>query len=124
MGFQIRMFFLKKIKVFLFDLLSFNTSQARVINFLLIFLVAFLVPTNKLQYLPVRSIWKEVFNVEPYSVGLTRAMSRLFHGDFIGAWNFNKLAYPVLAVMLFLFITSLVESIKYYKKTGKIYPEI
>ncbi len=113
----------RKIKSFLFDLLSFNTPQARVINFTLIFLIAALVPTDKLHYLPVRSIWKDFFHVEPYSVGLTRAMSRLFHGDLIGAWNFNKLVFPVLVVMLFLLIINLIKSIKYYKNNGKIYPE-
>lgn len=110
------------IKHFLFDLLSFNTPQARVINFSLIFLLAALVPTDKLHYLPVRSIWKEVFHIEPYSVGLTRAMSRLFHGDLTGAWNFNKLVFPVFLVMSFLLVINLIKSIKYYKETGKIYP--
>lgn len=114
----------QKIKHFLFDLVSFNTPQARVINFILIFLTAALVPTDKLHYLPVRSIWKEVFHIEPYSVGLTRAMSRLFHGDLVGAWNFNKLVFPVFAVMLLLLIHNFVKSIKYYQKTGKIYPPL
>ena len=114
----------QKIKHFLFDLLSFNTPQARVINFILIFLIAVLVPTDKLHYLPVRSIWKEVFNLELYSVGLTRAMSRLFHGDLIGAWNFNKLVFPVFVVILFLLIHNAFKSIKYYQKTGKIYPPL
>ena len=91
--------------------------------FVLIFLIAALVPTDKLQYLPVRSIYKEIFHVEPYSVGLTRAMSRLFHGDVIGAWNFNKLVFPVFLVMLFLLISNLIKSWRYYQKTGKIYPK-
>jgi|SRR3989344_1410966 len=118
------MFSLKKTKYFLFDLLSFNTPQARVINITLIFLIAALVPTDKLHYLPVRSVWKDVFHIELYSVGLTRAMSRLFHGDLIGAWNFNKLVFPVLAVMLSLLVLNLIKSIKFYKKTGKIYPKL
>lgn len=113
---------IRKLKSFLLDLISFNTPQARVINFTLIFLIAALVPTDKLHYLPVRSIWKEVFHIEPYSVGLTRAMSRLFHGDLMGAWNFNKLVFPVLAVMLFLLITNIIKSIRFYQKTGRIYP--
>jgi len=117
------MFSLKKTKYFLFDLLSFNTAQARVINFTLIFLVAALVPTDKLHYLPVRSIWKEVFHIEPYSIGLTRAMSRLFHGDLIGAWNFNKLVFPVFAIMIFLLIANFIKSIRYYQKTRRLYPK-
>lgn len=120
MGLQINTF--KRINFFLLDLISFNTPQARVINFTLIFLIAALVPTEKLHYLPVRSIWKEVFHVELYSVGLTRAMSRLFHGDLVGAWNFNKLVFPVFFVMLFLLIFNMIKSIKHYRETGKIYP--
>lgn len=115
---------LKKTKILLLDLVSFNTPQARTINFTLIFLIAALVPTDKLRYLPVRSIWKEVFHVEPYSVGLTRAMSRLFHGDFIGAWSFNKLVFPVFFVILSLLLFNIIKSIKYYRETGKIYPNL
>ena len=117
------MFKFKKLRSFLFDLLSFNTPQAKVINFTLIFLIAASVPTDRLNYLPVRSIYKEVFHIEPYSVGLTRAMSRLLHGDLVGAWNFNKLAFPVFLVMLFLLITNLIKSIRHYQKTGDLYPK-
>lgn len=115
---------IQKLKSFLSDLVSFNTPQAQVINFTLIFLTAALVPTDKLHYLPVRSIWKDVFHVEPYSVGLTRAMSRLFHGDLVGAWNFNKLVFLVFLVMLSLLIINMIKSIKYYLATGRIYPKL
>ena len=108
---------IKKINFFFLDLLSFGSSQAKLINFNLIFLTAFLVPTKDLHYLPVRSIWKEVFHIDAYSVGLTRAMSRLFHGDLIGAWNFNKLVFPVALVMSYLLISNLIKSIRYYQKT-------
>ena len=107
---------------FFFDLLSFRTAQAKAINFSIIFLISAIVPTNDLHYLPIRSIWKEVFKIEPYSVGLTRAMSRLFHGDIIGAWNFNKLVFPVALLMGWLLISNLIKSIEFYRKTGKIYP--
>ncbi|MCK5630134.1 MAG: DUF2752 domain-containing protein, partial [Nanoarchaeota archaeon] len=53
--------------------------------------------------------------------GLTRAISRLLHGDLTGAWNFNKMAFIVFGIMAILIIINLINSIKYYKKTGKIY---
>ncbi len=112
---------LNSVKLFLLDLLSFGTPQAKVVNFTVIFLVSAFVPTAKLHYLPIRSIWKEVFHFQPYSTGLTRAMSRLFHGDLVGAWNFNQLVFPVAFIMLLLLVTNLVKSIKYYQRTGKIY---
>jgi|SRR3989344_893915 len=113
-----------KFKSFFLDLLSFGTPQAKVINFSLMLLISILVPTKDLHYLPIRSIWRDVFKIEPYSVGLTRAMSRLFHGDLIGAWNFNKLVFPVAVVVIWLLIGNLIKSIKYYKKTGEIYPKL
>src|SRR3989344_8708259 len=111
-----------KSKFFLLDVLSFGTPQAKVINFSLMLLISILVPTKDLHYLPIRSIWRDVFKIEPYSVGLTRAMSRLFHGDIIGAWNFNKLVFPVALLMGWLLISNLIKSIEFYRKTGKIYP--
>lgn len=107
----------KNIKEILLDIISFNSPQAKVFNFTLIFIIAATVPTNKLKYLPIRSIYESVFHIQLYSSGMTRAMSRLFHGDFVGAWEFNKLVFPVFLTMLILNIINIVKCIKYYKKS-------
>ena len=104
-----------------FHLLSFDSCQAKTINFGMILFIAVVLPTSKLNYLPVRSIYKEVFGIEPYSVGLTRAMSRLLHGDFAGAMQFNKLVFLVFIVILALFCINAYRWYVYYKKTGNIY---
>lgn len=107
----------KKVKEILLDIISFNSPQAKVFNLTSIFIIAATVPTDKLKYLPIRSIYESVFHIQLYSSGMTRAMSRLFHGDFIGAWEFNKLVFPVFLTMLILNIINIVKCIKYYKKS-------
>ena len=52
---------------------------------------------------------------------MTRAMSRLLHGDLSGAWGYNKIIFIVFIVMTVILIVNLVKSVKYYKKTKKIF---
>lgn len=128
---------LNKIKSIFFDILSFGTSQAKVFNLTSILLILSITPTNYLQYSPLKCIFKHFLlplifngncptdgifaNCNCPACGLTRAMSRLLHGDLIGAWNFNKLVFIVFFVMISIIIVNLIKSIRYYKKTGKIY---
>lgn len=112
----------RKLKEILLDIISFNSPQAKVFNFILIFLIAASVPTDKLKYLPIRSIYESIFHIQLYSSGVTRAMSRLFHGDFLGAWRFNKLVFPVFLTMLIILVINMFKCIKYYKENKKIYP--
>jgi len=128
----------KKIKTLFLDILSFGTPQARVFNIFFIFFILGVVPTGSLEYSPINCIFKQfllplVFrgncptsglfaNCECPACGLMHAISRLLHGDFAGAWSFNKLVFIVFIVMTVILITNLIISIRYYKKTGKIYP--
>jgi len=128
---------LNKIKNIFLDILSFGTPQAKVFNLTSILLILKIAPTNYLYYSPIKCVFKHfllpiIFNgncptdgIFAYcncpACGMTRAMSRLLHGDLIGAWNFNKLVFIVFFVMVVLIIINLIKSIKYYKKTGKIY---
>jgi hypothetical protein len=115
---------LHKIKEILLDIISFDSAQAKVFNFITMFIIAGVLPTDKLKYLPIRSVYENVFHLKLYSSGMTRAMSRLFHGDIAGAWQFNKLVFVVVLTMLVLIIINLIICIKDYKKNGKIYPKL
>ena len=91
-----------------FLILSLSKPLSRVIVFSLGSILLFFMPTNKLNYLPVRSVYENVFNFKPYSSGITRAVSRLLHGDFSGAWDFNPLVYLVIPVALFILIKDII----------------
>ena len=109
------------IKHILLDLISFDTPQAKVFNFSLILIIALLVPTDKLVYLPIFSVYQTFFHLTLYSSGMTRAMSRLMHGDLDGALAFNKLVLLVFLVIISLLFINLKRSIDYYGRTGRIY---
>ncbi len=120
------------------DLVSFNTSQAIAINLALILLVIALLPTPALTYSPFKCVFRNYLLPIVFSgncpttgffagckcpaCGLTTALSRLLHGDFAGAWAFNKLSFAVLAVMAALIVINLVKSVREYKRTKRIYP--
>src|SRR3989344_3976009 len=107
--------FYERIKIisknFLF-ILSLSKPFSRVIVFSLGLITLFFLPTNKLHYLPVRSLYESIFNLQPYSSGITRAVSRLLHGDIIGAWNFNPLVYLVIPIALFILVKDILYLIK------------
>lgn len=84
----------------LLEHLAFDSPRARTLNLLGILGLATAIPTDRLHWLPVRSVWENVFGFRPYSSGMTRALSRLLHGDLEGAWAFNPLVYVVLPLIL------------------------
>ena len=126
-----------KFKFFIFDLISFGTPQAIVIDISLIFLILILVPTGDLGYMPIKSLYSNFIiptffnntcpsegiftNCGFYSMGQTRGLSRLLHGDFRGAWNYNKLVFILFVVMLFVLLVNLAKVYKIYKRTGRIF---
>jgi len=97
---------LRRIGTFLLEILSFGSARARAINFGGILLILTLWPTDWLHYMPVRSVWENVFGFRPYSSGMMRALSRLLHGDVEGAWDFNKLAFIALPLMVWLCVAN------------------
>jgi len=42
---------------------------------------------------------KRFFDIECLGCGLTRGVMHLIHFDFSGAWEFNKLSFPILIVL-------------------------
>ena len=107
--------FYKKIKLFFnkfFLILSLSKPLSRVIVFSFSLILLFFLPTNKLHYLPVRSIYESLFNFKPYSSGITRAVSRLLHGDAKEAWEFNPLVFLVIPIALFILIKDILYLIK------------
>tara|TARA_B100000925_G_C21666920_1_gene328063 strand:- start:50 stop:340 length:291 start_codon:yes stop_codon:yes gene_type:complete len=43
-----------------------------------------------------------LFNKECYGCGMTRAIQHLIHFDFKGAYDFNKLSFIVLPILIYL----------------------
>jgi len=127
----------KKFKLFISDLISFGSAQAISINLILIILILAIMPAPDLGYLPVRSLYGSfvipyIFNNSCpaegifancgfYSIGQTRALSSLLHGDFDSAYGYNKLILILLTALLAVLAFNLFKSYKFHKKTGKIF---
>ncbi|MBU0472102.1 MAG: DUF2752 domain-containing protein [Nanoarchaeota archaeon] len=119
---------LKALKNIFFDIISFGSPQARVFNLTSILLILRVIPTSGLSYSPFKCIFKHFLlpliyrgncpttglfaNCECPACGLTRAMSRLIHGDLTGALAFNKLVILVFIVMITLIIINAIKIIK------------
>jgi hypothetical protein len=124
-----------KIKTFFIEILSFSTPKARVINLSSIFLLLTVIPTKYLIYSPVKCAFKNFLlplffhghcpisglfaNCNCPACGMTRGMSRLLHGDFSGAWNFNKLVFIVFTIMMFILIKDSITLFMEHRKNHK-----
>lgn len=49
-------------------------------------------------------LFSSIFHVECWGCGMSRALKRLWHGDIAGASQFNYLVFPVVAILLALFM--------------------
>lgn len=104
------------LKKFILDLISFNTPKARVVSLSAIISFFILLPTKYVECLPAKCVFKHFIlplifndkcpvngllaNCECPACGMTRAMSRLLHGDTSGAYAYNRMVLLVLFVML------------------------
>ena len=94
------------------NVVSLATPLSRVFIFFCGLTTLWLLPTDKLRYLPIRSVYETIFRFKPYSSGIMRGLSKLLHGDFYGAYTMNKLSYVVLAVLLALLAKDILSIIK------------
>ena len=116
----------------LLDIISFGTPKAIVFNLASILLILAAVPTKYLIYSPARCIFKNfvlplIFNgncpttglftgCQCPACGLTHAMSRLLHGDYVGALSYNKLVFLVLITMIIIIIINITKIVKEKKE--------
>ncbi|MCX6810783.1 MAG: DUF2752 domain-containing protein [Candidatus Berkelbacteria bacterium] len=98
------------------------------INFSVVLLALAIIPTAFLNRIGIPCIWRRFVLPWIYrghcpetgffahclcpGCGLTRAMSRLMHGDFVGAYSYNHLIFLVVATVLVIFATNVIKLLK------------
>jgi len=63
-------------------------------------------PTATLMRLPTLSFYS-LLHIPSYSIGITRGVSYLLHGDIYAAWEMNKISFLVFIVMIAIMINDL-----------------
>jgi len=91
------------------EIISLSTSRGRLVAFGVVILILSAVPTEKLHYLPVKSVYESVFGWIPYSSGMTRGVSSILHGKMDNAWEFNPLSFLTLGVVLGIVVFDLIK---------------
>lgn len=84
------------------NFLTLQKPESRLGFFGLVTFLLYLVPYNTLEKAHL-SLYERLDIPSP-SIGLTRAYWKLIRADFDGAWDKNKLVYPVVAIVLYLII--------------------
>jgi hypothetical protein len=109
-----------KIKNIFFDILTFSYVKYRLITFLSVLALLFILPVSFFEKIPNLSICSYVFGNYCYSVGITRGVSSLLKGNLSQAINYNFLSIPVLIVLIFFILLDMYKLInqKYSIKTN------
>ena len=82
--------------------------------FLLPFLLSFL-SLDKLESKHSICLFKNLFGIECYGCGITKAVIASIQLDFIRAFNYNKLIIIVMPLMIYLWIKEIIKSINVLK---------
>lgn len=109
-----------RIKKIILDIISFNTPEARFFNLDSILILLRIIPTSSLESSPIKCVFKTYLlplifkgscpttgifvGCNCPACGMTRGMSRLLRGDFLGAYEYNKLVFLVFLVMILLLV--------------------
>lgn len=87
----------------LLSLLSLSTPISRVVIFTLVLLFFTFLPYPLINKFPNLSLYQNL-GIKTYSWGQTRALSLILHGQFLEAWEMNKLSYLILIVIIILLV--------------------
>jgi hypothetical protein len=85
----------------LISFIGLSSPKSRVIIFSSILVALYLLPYSILVNLPKMSLY-QIFGIKTYSLGQTRAISLILHGQFLEAWEMNKLSYLILLMVIFI----------------------
>ena len=97
------------------NVISLSSRVSRIVIFLSTLIVLALIPIRWLESAPNLSICSYILGKYCYSVGITRGVSSLLKGDFMGAIDYNALAYPTLLVMICIVVYDLIYFVKLKK---------
>lgn len=60
-----------------------------------------------------------LLDIECYGCGMTRAIMHIIHFDFSTAWTYNKIAFIVFPIMVYLYVEFFLKEFAFYKKYQK-----
>jgi hypothetical protein len=70
------------------------------------------VPTSFLESGHSLCLFKNLFGIECPGCGMTRALSGVLHGDFAGAFQYNKMIVAVFPLLAYLFIKAVAKELR------------
>ena len=88
-----------------------------------LFLLPFFLLILSLDELEVKHsicLFKNLFGIECYGCGITKAVIAATQLDFIRAFNYNKLIVVVMPLLLYLWIKEIVKSVKILREMSYV----
>lgn len=79
-------------------------------------LILVILPADFFDHGPTICISKLLTAADCPGCGITRATQHAIHFDFSNAWNYNKLFVVITPLLIWMYITEVFESYKFYKR--------
>ncbi len=90
---------------------SSTSKKIRLAGWLLLPAVLYLLPAEGIMHGRSLCLFRNLFDRPCYGCGMARALFSLLHGDAAAAWDYNRLAFVVAPLLLYLYIKELKKTI-------------
>lgn len=87
-------------------------SIIKITLLILLPLIFYLMPSDLLNSGPTLCIYRNITGSECYACGTSRAIYKIMHLEFAGAYNYNKLSFIVFILLFVIWLKMLVGAIK------------
>ncbi len=81
-------------------------------------LFLWLLPADHFDQGPSLCLSILIFDTPCYACGMTRAIQHLMHLDFEKAWEFNKLSFAVLPLLIYLWAGTILDHYRKFRNAG------
>lgn len=104
-------------KNYIFKMLKLlqNKNFYKIIFLLIMPIIVYLAAHFLMKYNDVTiCLWKNLFHVNCWGCGITRAFYALCHLDFNSAWNYNNKIYIIVPILVYIWIKEIIKAFKQY----------
>lgn len=91
---------------------ALEKSKVKLGLYLIIPLVLFLLPLSLIEAAPSVCLFKNILGIECPGCGITRAVVSVLHGDWIRAWEYNRMVVVVFPLLCYLYLKGLMKELR------------
>lgn len=92
--------------------IKFNKKFYKITFLLLLPVIAFFVAYILIKNGIAVCIWKNIFHIDCWGCGITRAFYALCHFDFKNAWHYNNKIFIIAPLLIYIWVNEIIKACK------------